>query len=192
MQPTPSTVRLREADRASLELHFLALDRDDRRLRFGAPIADEGVQEYAARIDFDHDRIFAVHDQNLEVVAAIHLAFTGEAVELGLSVLQGWRGEGLGNALFKRATTYLRNRGYKEVFVHCLSENAAMMHLARKHGMRIVYSGGETGARLALAPATPESRLTEWVDEQHGVSVRALRQNLRFAQTLFGLKPQSL
>jgi hypothetical protein len=51
------------------------------------------------------------------------------------------------------------------VFVHCITENAAMMHLALKHGMRIVNEGAETDAYLVLEPATPQSILLEWAQD---------------------------
>jgi GNAT superfamily N-acetyltransferase len=181
------TVRLRAPDRASLLAHFLALDGEDRRLRFGSSIGDEGIASYVARIDFDRDGLFAVHDDNLEMVAVVHVAASGASAELGLSVLPGWRGDGCGNVLLRRAVTYLRNRAVPEVFVHCLSENGAMMHLARKNGMRIVYSGGESDARLALDAATADSFIAEWLDDQRGLAVRTLRQNARNARAFFGV-----
>ena len=48
---------VREISRAelgALESHFLTLDSDDRRLRFGVPVGDTAVRAYVARIDFDH------------------------------------------------------------------------------------------------------------------------------------------
>ena len=183
MPQSPVTpVRLLEQDRPALEAHFTSLGRDDRRLRFGSQVADETLKAYVARIDIGQDGLFAVQDEALALVAVVHVAVTGEAAELGLSVLPGARGRGLGNALFRRAMTFLRNRGVREVFVHCLSENGAMMHLARKNGMRIVYSGGESDARLELQPATADSFVTEWLDDQHGRSIQALRRNLKLAR----------
>ena len=185
--PAATTLRLRETDRAALQRHFQSLDGEDRRLRFGARIADEVIAGYVARLDFGRDGLFAVQDEALELRAVVHVGVTGESAELGLSVLPGARGQGLGNALFRRAVTFLRNRGVKEVFVHCLSENGAMMHLARKNGMRIVYSGGESDARLALEPATADSFVNEWLDDQKAGSVRTLRLNLRLAQAMMGV-----
>ncbi|MFP5405725.1 MAG: GNAT family N-acetyltransferase, partial [Gammaproteobacteria bacterium] len=40
---------------------------------------------------------------------------------------------------------------------HCLSENAAMMHIARKARMRIVLDGPDRDVWLSLPPATPVS-----------------------------------
>ena len=185
MTDTTTTVRLGELDRPALATHFLALDREDRRLRFGAPIADEALRDYVARIDFERDGLFAVQDERLQVVAAVHIATTGQAAELGLSVLPGARARGYGNVLFRRAVTFLRNRGAAEVFVHCLAENGAMMHLARKNGMRVSHSAGESDARLALDPATADSFVNEWLDDQKGRTVQTLRANARMAETFF-------
>ena len=179
MTATLSTVRLHEQDRPALESHFASLDGVDRRLRFGSTIANVGIASYVARLDFERDGLFAVHDEDLCVVAAVHVATTGHSAELGLSVLPEWRGKGLGNALFTRAVTFLRNRGATEVFVHCLSENGAMMHLARKNGMRIVYAGAESDARLHLDEATANSFVDEWLEDQRAEALRSLRRNAR-------------
>ena len=184
---TPSTIRLRESDRAALEAHFLALDGEDRRLRFGSPIRDAVLREYVARLDFGRDGLFAVQDDYFHLLAVVHVAFSGENAELGLSVLGGRRGLGLGSALFTRAVIHLRNRGAAEVFVHCLSENGAMMHLARKHGMRVIPEGAETEARLELDPATPHSHYLEWMHDHHARALQTVRHNLRLSRVMLGI-----
>ncbi len=184
---TPSPIRLRESDRAALEAHFLALDGEDRRLRFGSPVRDEVLREYVARIDFERDGIFAVQDDYFRLLAVVHVAFSGENAELGLSVLSGRRGAGLGSALFSRAVIHLRNRGATEVFVHCLSENGAMMHLARKHGMQVIPAGAETEARLVLEPSTPHSHYLEWMDDNRAKALNAVRHNMRFSRAVLGI-----
>jgi GNAT superfamily N-acetyltransferase len=180
------TTRLRTADRGALVEHFLSLDLDDRRLRFGAALNDFAVRAYVERIDFVRDGVFAVHDDALAVVAVAHVAPGPRDAELGLSVLPGWRGAGHGDALVARAVTYLRNRGIPFVFVHCLAENGAMMHLARRNGMRIAYQGGEADGRLALRPATPNTLFAEWMEDQRGTTVKAIRQGARNALALMG------
>jgi hypothetical protein len=182
-----TTVRLRESDRRGLLRHFLSLGIEDRHLRFGSAIPDAGIEAYVARLDFDRDGLFAVQDEALEPVAVVHVAITGDGAELGLSVLPAVRGRGLGYLLLQRAVTFLRNRGIARVFVHCLSENGAMMHLARKSGMRIVQAGAETDAGLELEPATASSFMDEWADDQKGRSVQALRRNAILAQTFFAM-----
>jgi GNAT superfamily N-acetyltransferase len=181
----PITTRLRESDRAALANHFIALDGEDRRLRFGSNISDDGLREYVNRIAFDRDGVFAVHDDEGScLLAVIHVALGAKSAELGLSVASGHRGEGLGSALFLRAVTYLRNRGTPEVLVHCLTENGAMVHLARKNRMRIIPAGSETDARLALDPPTPQTVFAEWLHEYQAAAVSTVRSNARFAKTL--------
>lgn len=185
MNVTPSTIRLRESDRTALEQHFLALNGEDRRLRFGSTISDDGLRAYVARIDFAHDGLFAVHDEDLALAAVIHVAFSEGSAELGLSVLQQHRGRGMGRALFARAVTHLRNRGTREVYVHCLTENGAMMHLARTNKMRIVPAGSETDARLKIDPPTAESLFVEWCQDQQAGTMTMLRRNAKMSRALF-------
>jgi ribosomal protein S18 acetylase RimI-like enzyme len=180
-------VRLRESDRAALETHFLTLGSEDRRLRFGASMSDDGVRAYVGRLDFERDGLFAVHDDELKLLAVVHVAVGGGEAEMGLSVLPSHREQGLGNALFTRAVVYLRNRGEPKVFVHCISENAAMMHLARKHGMRIVNEGAETDAHLVLEPATPQSILNEWVQDSSANAAQRVRRSTRLTRELLTL-----
>ena len=178
---TELPIRLREADRPALTEHFLALDRDDRRLRFGASLSDDAVRSLDERIDFERDEIFGIAGDDLRLLAVVHVAFYLEKAELGLSVLPQARGLGMGNALFSRAVMHLTNRGMRQVFVHCLSENGAMMHLARKNGMRVVHDGPETDAYLELPHATPGSILSEWVWDQNARFAHEVRRNTRSA-----------
>jgi GNAT superfamily N-acetyltransferase len=188
---SPITVRLRDTDHAALETHFVTLDGEDRRLRFGSNIGDSALAEYVRRIDFERDGVFAVQDEELRLLAVVHVAFSSESAELGMSVLPDNRGKGLGSALFTRAVMHLRNRGTLEVFVHCLTENGAMMHLARKHGMRIIPAGAETDARLVLDPATAQSHLAEWLHDHHADAIQTVRRNGRISRMIFAiLAPQ--
>jgi GNAT superfamily N-acetyltransferase len=178
--------RLGRADRPALLAHFLALSGEDRRLRFGAAAPDAALAAYVERIDFRRDGVFAVHDEALRIVAAVHVALGSGPAELGLSVLPGWRSKGHGDALLKRAVTWLRNRRVLAVYVHCLTENAAMMHLARRNGMRIVYSGNESDGRLELEGPTPQSLLSEFVADHCAAFVRNSRRQARLAHALLG------
>ena len=180
----PSTVRLRDSDRGALTRHFLALEEADRRLRFGSARSDEGIVQYVDRVDFVRDGVFAVHDDQLRWIAVVHVALSGATAELGLSVLPGHRGQGNGDALLRRAVVWLRNRGTLSVYVHCLAENAAMVHLARKNGMRIVYSGAESDGRLELDAPDPGSFFSEWLEDQRATTIRALCHNARWMGAL--------
>ena len=183
-------VRLHDIDRDRIQGHFLQLSADDRRLRFGATLSDESVIDYIQRIDFESDGIFAVSDDDLRLIGVVHIAHVthvDSGAELGLSVLDGARGMGIGNALFARATMYLRNRAVREVIIHCLNENAAMMHLAHKHGMHLSRDGTDSEARLTLPLATSETIMLEWLQDQQASYVDTLRENTRLARSMLSI-----
>ncbi|MGQ0547534.1 MAG: GNAT family N-acetyltransferase [Betaproteobacteria bacterium] len=152
---------LSRLERDALERHFLLLEAEDRRLRFGVPLADGALREYVRRIDFERDAVFGVSNDALELVGAGHLARADGHAELGVSVLAAQRGRGIGGALLGRAHLHARNWGVRALFVHCLSENAAMMRLARRQDMEVVAEAGEADAWLKLAPADAASYFGE-------------------------------
>jgi hypothetical protein len=180
---SPLTVRLGERDRAAIRAHFLALGPEDRRLRFGLALGDDSIGAYVDRIDFDRDAVLGVRGRGGRLHGVTHVAMTGEAAELGLSVLAAQRAHGIGGALFARSVAHLRNRGVRRVFVHCLAENAAMMHLARKSGMQIVNEGGEAQAHLVLDPPDADSLFREWLHEHQAAALARLRRHIRFVKS---------
>ena len=167
---------LTRLDRRALEPHFLALDGEDRRLRFGISLNDAAVRAYIARIDFERDALFGVHDDDLGLVGAAHVARSDGHAELGVSVLPGHRGRGIGAALLARGHLRARNWGVRALLMHCLTENAAMMHLARKQEMEIVAEAGEADAWLRLPPADASSHFGEVFAQRVALFDYALKQ----------------
>lgn len=173
-------------DRAALRRHFLALAAEDRRLRFGIPLNDFAICSYASGIDFERDRVFGVYDDDLHLLGAAHLALAEGHAELGISVLAGHRGRGFGGALLGRAHMHARNRGERALFMHCLAENGAMMHLARKRGMEIGVETGEADAWLKLAPADASTHFGEVFAQRVAVFDYALKKQAVNARLLVG------
>lgn len=169
--------RLGESSRPELVRHFLSLDAEDARLRFGSTLAALAIEEYVARIDFERDAVFGVHDEELLLIGAAHVAFTGDVAELGISVLGGHRERGVGGALLARASEHARNRFVNRLYVHCLAENTAMMRLARKLEMKICVDAGEADAFLGLPPADPASVTGEFVEQRLALFDYALKAN---------------
>jgi len=169
---------LTRLEHPKLAAHLLALDAEDRRLRFGLPIADASIADYVERIDFERDALFGVFDDELNLVGAAHLARAEDHAELGVSVLPAHRGRGIGGTLLERAHMHARNWGIGILFMHCLSENAAMMHLARKQGMHIAAARGEADAHLALPPANLSSIAGALIAERAGLFDYALKSQL--------------
>jgi GNAT superfamily N-acetyltransferase len=186
---------LAERDRRRLLMHFLALSESDRLLRFGTVLPDEAITRYVQKLNFSRDSVFGVYDNDFRLVGAGHLAFapreavpavrdatTKERVaEFGVSVSAAARGMGIGSRLFERAAIHCRNADVDALYMHCLSSNRIMMHIARKSGMQIERSCGEADAYLKLAPANPASVLQEAMQEQVAVFDYTLKANARAA-----------
>jgi RimJ/RimL family protein N-acetyltransferase len=177
--------------------HLLSLGREDRYLRFGSPFSDLAIERYVAGIDWASDTVFGVFDDRLRLVAAGHFAplppasnpqadDLGRTAEFGLSVSDLARGRGLGTALFLRAAAHARNFGISSLFMHCLSENRAMMRIARKAGMDIRQTHGEADAYLALKPGTIATAIEEGVQRQIALIDFAVKRQLLLARTTFG------
>jgi GNAT superfamily N-acetyltransferase len=188
-RPTVLVKELHERDRRRMLKHFLELENRDRLLRFGTILPDEQVEAYANRIDFSRDNVFGVYNRVFKLVAVGHLAFAAKTAatekervaEFGVSVAKSARGLGVGSKLFERAAIHCRNNDVDTLYMHCLSSNATMMHIAKKAGMEIHRDYGEADAYLKLPPANPTSVLQEALDEQFATLDYTLKANKRFA-----------
>jgi GNAT superfamily N-acetyltransferase len=163
------TRELRADERPQLLAHLLALDEEDRRLRFAHALSDDGVRHYVENIDLSRDAVFVVTDTSLAIVGAAHLAREDGQAELGMSVLPQNRSHGVGGALLERCTARARNWGVRVMFMNCLVENAAMMHLARKQDLKIAVSGAEAEAFVRLPRADLTSLAADAVAEHVGL-----------------------
>jgi GNAT superfamily N-acetyltransferase len=187
----PVLVReLTAIDRDRLLAHFLALDEDDRLLRFGQVVPNHVIENYVRAIDFTRDTVFGVFNSKLELSGVGHLAYLPaegdkRTAEFGVSVLESARGEGIGSKLFERAAIRSRNTHVTTLYIHCLSRNSTMMHIAKKAGMKIEYAYGEADAYLTLSPADQTSIIAEMLQEQAAVFDYALKRQARQASKLF-------
>ena len=152
------TIHVRHLQRRDADLlkrHFDALADDDVRLRFGHLIGTDARHAYVDGIAFERDAVFGVYADDLTLLGVAHLACTGGTAELGLSVLAAYRGHGIGSALFNRAAMRARNLQIRELSMNCLAQNDAILHIARKAGMKIVFAQGGADACLELPPGNP-------------------------------------
>lgn len=163
--------RLGVRHRGRIIRHLQSLDERDRYLRFGYLASDAQIQTYGDSLDFEDDAIFGIYNRRLELVAMAHLAHSVDrsyaaCAEFGVSVLPSVRGHGYGSKLFARAMRHARNEGVYLMFIHALSENKAMLNIARKAGAAVEYDGSEARAYLRLPPATFESQVAEMLEAQ--------------------------
>ena len=160
-----SVYRLRADEYSRYRKHLLALDNDSRYTRFGYMIKDEVIEQLCDRFETnsqDH-KIFVIENEQLEVVAAGHIALEDNTTELAFSVLKEYRKQGMGDALMKRTIEWCQNRNIKGGCMVCLSTNAAIKALAKKHGV-LINQGGETLANIVIPQATPTSVMHEVVE----------------------------
>ncbi len=160
--------------RARIMAHLLALDPDDRYLRFGYSATDAQISKYVDLLDFEQDEVFGIFSRRLELIAMAHLAHSvsgpgqnASAVsEFGVSVLKPARARGFGRRLFEHAMLHARNRGVETLLIHALSENTAMLKIARNAGATVVREGPESDATLKLPPDTLASHMGELVEHR--------------------------
>lgn len=180
------TRTLRRHERGEFTKHLQSLGAEDRRLRFGLPRGDESIAEYVNGIDYSRDTVIAVFDGDLTLAGAAHIARGRGYAEVGLSVLEGHRGRGIGTALLARSRLHARNWGVSELFTHCAADNAAMMRLARRHGMRTVIERGEADAYVAVPAPDAASLASEMIAERIAVSDYELKAQLLQARRITG------
>ncbi|MDR0274933.1 MAG: GNAT family N-acetyltransferase [Burkholderiaceae bacterium] len=161
--------------REHIARHILALDARDRYLRFGHAAGDEQIRRYVESIDFKRDDVFGIFNRELELIAVAHLAYPPEMAqaqdsraEFGVSVSGHARGRGYGARLFERAATRAVNHGMKTLYIHALSENTVMLHIARKAGARVERDGSESQAWLSLPAGNFRTWLSELLTERVG------------------------
>lgn len=172
--------------------HLLALNECDRYLRFGYSATDSQLSKYVDLLDFEHDEVFGIFNRRLQLIAMAHLAHptaapSGETAamsEFGVSVLPTVRNRGFGRRLFEHAMVHARNRGVETLFIHALSENTAMLKIARYAGAEIERNGSESEARLKLPPDTFSSHVGEMVKQQAAEMDYRLKVHSRQVSTL--------
>ena len=170
--PAPAATfrRLAPGERGRLLLaHFLRLDPEDRRLRFGGHVSDERLRAYCARLDRQPGAVV------LGCFVAGELRAVGElvpidgarprAAELAVSVEAPFRGRGLGTELCRRLLVRARNRFITRLYMLCLPDNRPVQRIARKLGGALAFHGGEVEARLEPPRPDPASALEELLDE---------------------------
>lgn len=178
---------LAEQHRPRILAHLLALGDADRYLRFGYPATEAQIARYVDGIDFARDEVFGIFNRRLELIALAHLAYLGASnqAEFGVSVLPRARGRGYGARLFDHAVLHARNRGVDTMIIHALSENTAMLRIARNAGATIERAGTDAEARLRLSPDDVASHVSEIVGDSAGeIDYRLKAQARRLARLI--------
>ena len=161
-----------ERHRDRVLAHLLELPERDRYLRFGYAASDSQITHYVDQLDFERDEVLGIFNRRLRLLAMAHVAYLtthdgdpAAKAEFGVSVAARARGRGYGSRLFDLAVLHARNRGVKTLIIHALSENSAMLRIARNAGATVEREGGESEASLRLPPETLASHMEQIVED---------------------------
>ena len=179
--------------RQRIGAHLALLDERSRYLRFGFQATDSQMVRYVDTIDFEHDEAFGIFNRRLELIAMAHLAYRpadvprgqAAAAEFGVSVLPQARRRGFGRRLFEHAMLHARNRGVTSIFIHALSENTAMLKIARDAGAIVERDGPECEAWLKLPPGSFASHLDQFLGDSAAELDYRLKHHTLHIENLF-------
>jgi GNAT superfamily N-acetyltransferase len=149
--------------------HLKGLSEADRYTRFCYSVKDEAIDQFILSMlyHFDDHHLFTATLGD-EILGYGHLAREGDNWELAVSVEGDHQGKGVADRLMVFMVDWGTTRGVHSVFMHCITQNAKIQHLARKHGLRMVErDGAEITSRVDLPPPTPMDYTTEYIREQN-------------------------
>ena len=153
---------------AQYATHLKGLTEADRYTRFCYNIKDDAIDQLILNILYNADahHLFTA-TVNDTIVGFGHLAREGNDWELAVSVDSDRQGQGVANRIMHYMIDWGKTRGVHSVFMHCITQNAKIQHLARKHGLRMVErDGSEITSRVDLPLPTPMDYTADFMREQ--------------------------
>lgn len=164
------------------EYFMRARGMDSRSMYFGCALGDTAITQLVDGIikNPTKNHILVAEDENLEIVGTIHIAYMSDhESELGVMVSEAYRGQGIASKMMEYAMTWCQNRSLRDVYMHCLSYNAPIIHLVKKHGLEVSREHGEADARVTLPPGNILTIGQEVLLNQHNTLHRNINQNIR-------------
>lgn len=187
--------KLTAFDKQMLIDHFkLDIVGNDRRLRFGYESPDDAVEKYieGSLQDFGLNNMWFIVDvETMErfagrkIIATCHVSLNHETntAEMGCTVSPEYREQKIGQELFNRGITWARMAGAENVFMHCLSENKVIQHIAKKGGMTVVtVDPSEKESTIQIKQNRFEAGFKDYVMDQIAIYDMAIRQQTFFAK----------
>jgi GNAT superfamily N-acetyltransferase len=183
----PGTIRkLWVGETSALRDHLLRLDPESRRSRFGSPVNNFFIGQYASRA-LTPDSI--VHGMFVDgtLRAAAELRSFGKPfptdAEAAFSVEREWQSRGVGSELLERTLLAARNRNFRTIYMNCLAENSRMRAIAKKHEASLQIRADEVFGEVVNPGATPLSVVRELIADGHGMAATILDLQSRLFRT---------
>jgi RimJ/RimL family protein N-acetyltransferase len=136
------------SDFHELAYHFLTLSAGDQLLRFGELRSDLELVEYADTLLRRSEVVFVVMEPAPSIAGVVHLQFAQSGVNLGLSVSDWARGQGIGTLLLERTVLFASSFGIGTLYARELSENSGLRNLATRAGMNVAWVLPDGSTRL--------------------------------------------
>lgn len=162
-------------------------DEETRQLYFGVAGSNHVIDELMRRVLANPTQHhFLVAKEGNRWVGTIHIATHNSVVEFGLIVDEECRGQGIAGEMLEEAIIWARNRGYKELFMHCLGWNKPIQHLCNKHGLTTHNMYGDSEVELKLEPANWITINKEICIKQRNLFHMFLQNSKSFYQEIYG------
>jgi len=147
---------------------------------FGVLASQGFIKNLVSRILQTPDRHYflVASDHNDRWVGVLHMATHGESdVEFGIIVDPAYRGQGIADRLMDESVTWVQNRGYRRLYLHCLSWNQPVKHLCQKYGLEVQHYQGSGEVDVPLPPPSVISVGKEFVTVNRNIWTRLLSAN---------------
>jgi GNAT superfamily N-acetyltransferase len=170
------------SDTGALKAHLLRLDPESRRMRFGTPVSDFFIAQYAENALGSHSISHGYFvDGVLRGVAELR-GFRGVAggdAEAAFSVEQDFQNRGIGTELFGRTVLAARNRGISKLFVNFLSQNQRMQAIAKKFDAILTFDSDGVHGKIDAPRANALSYWKEALTDGQDIADTVLQSHAR-------------
>lgn len=162
-------------------------DEETRQLYFGVAGSRHVIDALMDRVlSNPDDHHFLVTKDKGRWIGTIHIATHGNVVEFGLIVDEDYRGQGIAGNMLEEAIVWARNRGYTELFMHCLGWNKPIQHLCHKHGLATKNMMGDSEVELKLRPANWITINQEFCTKQRNLYHMFLQNSQTMYKEIYG------
>jgi hypothetical protein len=88
--------------------------------------------------------------------------------------------------MLEESLVWAKNRGYRDLFMHCLGWNKPIQHLCHKHGLKLRNVYGDSEVQVKLGPPTWMTVAQEVGIQQRNVFHTFLQNSTFLYQELYG------
>lgn len=166
--------------------HLKNLTPEDRYTRFCYNVKDEAIDQLILQILYNRNEHYlfsaVIDDQR---VGFVHIAKEGADWELAVSVDKEYQAQGIANKLMDHAIVWGKTHGIHAVYMHCITQNSKIQHLARKHGLKTVERDGtEVTSKVELPSPTPMDYTSQFLHEQQQILEQIVNLQRRMIKNL--------